>query len=357
MYLTERMQRFFLCLLIVALLVGCGYDPEKKVYDTAKNPDGFPSKALQLVDGVESEQLASFDTITTFFADLYTEHPQLLDNPDWRVVVGRLGAKFKFKAEQLSAQGPSMFDRAADFYTLATFARPDDQRLAARKSLFATWEKAQDDSLVSPALMSESHPATLAQKLPLLKYFMLSDSTHRQFGQEYLLPQLLDVRTVSTALKSDSESGLATPDRCFLLNLGFKGRVPATTLATFAEPKIDLVSVRISHQNGNWYAAEMYFMPRERISADFHVAFRLAVADSSKINFSTLRMLDFLPEDRSSSWKPGAMAAAYRRFTYDGPPMYVQVGLYEKSADSVHFVPLRDSGSLMYLGSPDLFAR
>jgi hypothetical protein len=357
MYLKGDMRRIAIILSLAAIVSGCGYNPEKKAYDTAANPQGFPQKALQLVDGVESGRLGTIDSITSMFADLYTDNPELLDNPEWRTVVTRLGSKFKFKAEQYSSQGPASFDEAADFYTLASFARPGDSRLAARKSLFETWEQAVNDSIVSPPLLSDTHPASLPEKLTLLKYFMLSDSVHREFGQSYLLPQLIDVRMVSNALKSDSEGGISLSDRCFLLSLGFKGKLPTQSLATFSEPKVDLTSVRISKQAGNWYAAELYFIPREKIDSDFHIAFRLAAPDSSNHVLSLTKTLDFLPEDKTTKWHPGSVVAAYRRFTYDGGPTQVQVGLYQKSADSVHFVPLRDSGSPLYLGSPSLFDR
>ncbi|MFZ1684208.1 MAG: hypothetical protein WAU88_08785 [Candidatus Zixiibacteriota bacterium] len=351
------MRRILTILSIAVLLAGCGFNPEKKAYDTAANPQGFPQKALHLVDGVESGELGTIDSITAVFSDLYTENPELLDNPDWRTVVTRLGAKFKFKAEQYSSQGPASFDQAADFYTLASFARPEDSRLAARKNLFETWGQAVDDSMVSPTILSDTHPASLSEKLTLLKYFMLSDSVHREFGQTYLLPQLIDVRMVSNALKSDSAGGISLSDRCFLLSLGFKGKLPSQSLATFSEPKMDLTSVRISKQAGSWYAAELYFIPREKIESDFHIAFRLAAPDSSNHALSVTKTLDFLPEDKTTKWHPGSVVAAYRRFTFDGSPSQVQVGLYEKSADSVHFVPLRDSGSPLYIGSPSLFDR
>lgn len=351
-------MRIILCLSIIGLLLfGCGYNPDQKAYDTAKNPNGFPPKALALVDGLELGQLVTFDTIVASFADLYTNQPELLDNPQWRTVIGRLGAKFKFKAEQLAAQGVSRFADASKYYTLAAFARPDDDRLQNHKLLFDTWERAVQDSVVSARFDPDDKSLSLSDQLAVLKYFVLSDSLHQQFGKEYLLPQLIDVRTASALLKGDLPSGLSVSDVCFLLTLGFKGRVPSATIASFAEPKIDLVSMRISRQSGQWYAAEFYFVPREKLTSDFHIAFRLTAPDSTKSEGTRQIPYDFRPESPSTTWKPGQIAAGYRRFIYDGPPTQAMVGLYEKSADSTHFLPLRDSGAPLYVGPATVFTQ
>ncbi len=343
--------------LILFVLTSCGYNPDKKAYDTTGNPEKFPPRALALIDGIESGKLGTFDTITASFADLYTEHPELLDNSPWRDVVGRLGAKFKSRAEQLASQGPSMFSTAARFFTLAAFARPQDERLQANTRLFGVWEKAVLDSVVPPDFDPDNKKLPLSEQLMVLKYFMLSDSLHQEFGKEYLVPHLLDVHTASSALKSDSPGGLSPDDRCFLLSLGYKGRLPSTTLASFGEPKIDLVSMRISRQAGSWYAAEFYFMPHEKLTSDYRVAFRLFSTDTTLSGPERQLAFDFHPEARSTDWKPGFIATAYRRFIYTGPPTQALVGLYERIADSTHFVPLRDSGTPLYTSPATVFAQ
>jgi hypothetical protein len=355
--LGMRMRSALILSIIVLLIAGCGYDPDKKAYDTSKNPDGFPPAALSLVDGIESGKLDTYDTITATFADLYTNHPELLDNPQWRTVIGRLGAKFKFKAEQLALAGPSRFVLAAHYYTLAAFARPEDDRLQERKELFDTWTQAVADSVVAADFDPSSKNVTLSDQLAVLKYFMLSDSLHQQFGREYLQPNLLDVRTASAVLKGDIPGNLAASDICFLLTLGYKGKIPASALASFTEPNIDLISMRISRQTGKWYAAEFYFVPREKLTSDLHVAFRLMAPDSSAGEPRRQIPYDFRPALAATGWKSGTIAASYRRFQYDGPPTEALVGLYEKSADSTHFVPLRDTGAPLYRGPMSVFAQ
>lgn len=351
-------MRVILSFAIIAILfAGCGYNPDKKAYDTTGNPEKFPARALALVDGIESGKLGTFDTITATFADLYTEHPELLDNSPWREVVGRLGAKFKSHAEQLASQGPSMFSTAARFFTLAAFARPQDERLQANTRLFGVWERAVLDSIVPPDFDPDNKKLPLSEQLAVLKYFMLSDSLHRAFGQEYLVPHLLDVHTASAALRSDSQSSLSPEDRCFLLSLGYKGRLPVTLLASFGEPKIDLVAMKISRQAGSWYAAEFYLLPHEKLSSDYRIAFRLYSADTALSPAERQLAFDFHPEVRSTEWKPGFVTTAYRRFIYSGPPTQAMVGLYERIADSTHFVPLRDSGTPLYTSPISVFAK
>ena len=83
--------------LLLLLAAGCGFNPEKPVYDTAKNPAGYPQQALDLLNNIEDGSLATYEQITDGFASLYTEHSELLDNEGWREVIDRLGEKLRYR--------------------------------------------------------------------------------------------------------------------------------------------------------------------------------------------------------------------------------------------------------------------
>ena len=136
----------------------------------------------------------------------------------------------------------------------------------------------------------------------------------------------------------------------FLSTLGFKYRGPGQPTASFAEPAIDLMASQISQQPNGWYHAEFYFVPRESLKADYMVALRVHVPDTTSSDpQSTFKQLsfDFHPNKPATAWKAGELSPAYRRFALAGPISQVSVGIYEKSADSAHFVPLRDTGEPM----------
>jgi hypothetical protein len=337
------------CSIVIALIVlGCGQNPEKKAYDTIANPDGFPQLALHLIDSIESGQLNSYEAITSSFGELYSTQPNLLDNSQWEKVVSLLGVKFRIRGDSLAARGISNYQEAAQMYTLASFARPQDDRVSSRKLRFDLWTKAIHDSIVSKNYCTDPLKVSLNEQLNTLKFFMLGDSLQQEFGREYLLTQGLSIDSMEAALKSTSPHPLSSADRCFLSVIGFRRNSGNPRLVTFSEPQIDLIAAKITPQAGKWYAAELYFSSNETLKNDYLIALRVIQSDSSdatKVNYLTF---DFRPQERTTGWKPKSLNFAYRRFACDGNPRDFEIGLYEKQADSAHFIPVHDSGKLLF---------
>ena len=351
------MRNLFILLVILLLVSGCGQDPTKAVYDTRSNPEGYPARACLMLDLMESGQLATYDSITAAFGELYTSFPELLDDQQWQQIIERLGVKFRYRADQLVDSGVSFYAEASKLLTLAAFARPLDDRLQHRYAMFATWDKAIADSIVSQKFDPGTNPLGVPEQLRILRYFLLDDSIHQQFAREFLVPRLLNKQAAEAALKATGPNQLPTIDKCFLTTLGFKYRGPGRPMASFAEPAIDLMATQISRQPNGWYHAEFYFIPRESLLTDYVVALRIATADSASATpQTTFRQLsfDFHPTRPTTSWKPGEIAPAYRRFALNGPISQIAVGIIDKSSDSAQFVPLRDTGEPMVILSPSV---
>jgi len=200
------MKRLVSSFAVALIILGCGQNPDKKAYDTLANPDGFPKLALQLVDSIENGQLRSYDAITSSFGELYSTQPDLLDNSQWEKVVSLLGVKFRLHGDSLAARGVSSYAAAAQMYTLASFARPQDDRVSARRVLFDVWTKALADSIISPSYVIDPQKISLNEQLNTLKYFMLGDSLQQRFGREYLLAQGLNLDSIDASLRSTSHT-------------------------------------------------------------------------------------------------------------------------------------------------------
>ena len=120
------MVKYAFALVLALLVAGCGYNPEDPVYDTAGNPQGFPDLALRMVEDVEAGRLTTYEVITDRFADLYTQHSELLDNDAWKEVIDRLGLKFRYRADLAMQKGMVGYSEAAAGYMLASFALPEE---------------------------------------------------------------------------------------------------------------------------------------------------------------------------------------------------------------------------------------
>lgn len=333
---------------LIAFCLGCGYNPDTAVYDTLANPDGFPEPALNLITGVEKGQLATYDAITEAFGNLYSSQPDLLDNPQWEKIVTRLGIRFRMRADSLASAGVTNYHHASELYTLASFARPNDQKVQERRLLFDVWEAAVRDSLIDPARFDAAHHAGLSEQLSLLKHFLLGDSMHQQFGREFLLQQLLDMDSVESALKPSSKTPLTALDRCFLSVVGLKKYTGSGAMVIFGEPGVELVAAQITHESGSWYAAEMYVIAKEKPRDDYSVALRISQRDSTGNPKENPLVLDFRAQPLSTTWLPGQVYGMYRRFLCDTPPVRADVGLYVHRTDQIEFVPVRESGRSLF---------
>jgi hypothetical protein len=342
------MAKFFICISIATALLAasCGYNPDSPSYDTKANPDKFPVRALKLIEGIESNQLTDYDSILAAFGDLYSNNTELLDDRRWLKVIERLGAKFRFRAEQYVGQGMHSYLNAARYFALASLARPQDDRLRGRHLLFATWARAVADSVVTADFDPQKSQLGLRGRLTLLKYFELGDSTHRQFASEYILPQIFGGRSLGKVLNSSTMHDLPATDKCFLETMNVGHEPIESVVGSFTEPRIDLVAAQVSRRYADWYAAELYFRPLDSIKTDYTVALKLPNPNSPSAGKSESEMLalDFHPEIPTSAWHPGKVASAYRWFRYSGELRSVSVGLYERRGDSTAYVRVAESG-------------
>ncbi|PWB70850.1 hypothetical protein C3F09_08620 [candidate division GN15 bacterium] len=345
------------CIVAIGLsLAGCGYNPDTAVYDTLANPDGFPQPALNLINGIEKNQLATYNAITDAFSELYSTRPDLLDNTGWEKIVSRLGIKFRMRADSLAALGITHYRHAGELYTLAAFARPQDNQVQERRDLFDAWEKAVRDSVIDTGRFADANNPGISERLAVLKYFLMGDSVRRRFGQEYLLQQVLDLDSVEAALKPSSTHPLKAVDRCFLAVIGLKKYSGNDQIVTFAEPEVDLIAAQIKRESGHWYSAELYFIPHEKLSDDYSVAFRVSERDSAGGVSPTPVTLDFRIQPAASTWLPGEIYGTYRRFLCDGSPVRIEVGLYAHRGDRIEFIPVRETGKPLYQLPPSAMA-
>lgn len=338
---------FCICTVIFAIL-GCGYNPDTAVYDTLANPDGFPQPALNLINGVEKGQLTTYDAITGTFSELYSARPDLLDNPEWEKIVSRLGIKFRLWADSLAAQGVAHYRQAGELYTLASFARPLDRQGQERRLLFDAWDKAVRDSIIDTGRFADARNAGLTEQLTLLKYFLLGDSLRQRFGREFLLQQVLDMDSVEAALKPSSTRPLSAVDRCFLAVTGLKKYSGSGQIVTYGEPGVELVAARVNRESRHWYTAELYFIAREKLKADYSIAFRVTQRDSTGAMLPIPLTLDFRAQPPTSTWMQGDLYGTYRRFVCDATLEKIEVGLYTHRTDRIEFVPVRESGKPLY---------
>ncbi len=340
-----------IALVIATFTAGCGFNPDRPAYDTTLNPDGFPIAALKLIDRIDSGGLVGFDSITTAFGELYTTNAELLDDPRWLAVVERIGAKFRSQADRWVKEGMPSYLKAARYYSLAALARPGDDRLRERHQLFAVWERAVNDSIVAPNFDPQKSTSDLKSRLALLKYFMLGDSLHRDFAQDYIIPQLFGGRAPDKVLNPSLTRDLSIADKCFLEMLGAKHEPFESRIASFTEPRIDLVAAQIVRQHDDWYAAELYFVPQESLKVNYTVALQIPTSESAKVQATAVGKalaFDFHPDLPTSHWRTNQMAAAYRRFRYAGPAVPVLVGLYDDRPDSTRYVRVQESGEPLF---------
>lgn len=343
-----NLSTFLNIALVLLALAGCGYNPDTAVYDTVANPDGFPQLALNLVNGIEKGQLATYDAITASFTELYSAQPDLLDNPQWEKIVSRLGIKFRLRADSLSSLGIPRYREAADLYTLASFARPNDAKGQERKQLFDLWQAAIRDSIVRLDEVERPQHAEMGTQLALLKFFLMGDSLHQQFGRDFLVQQLLDMDSVESALKPSSTHPLTAVDRCFLAVAGLKKYNGEGAIERFGDPAIELVGAQVTRQAGNWYAAELYFIPQDRPKDDLFIALRVTPSDTAAGKPGTPLVFDFRAQPATTTWMKGNVYGAYRRFLCDSPPSKIEVGLYVRRTDRIEFVPIRESGKPLF---------
>jgi hypothetical protein len=132
---------------LLTLLYGCGQKQGASAYDTDKNPEHFPEAALTLIRDLEGDHYNSSNQVINAFMDLYDRHPDLLDNQEWRNVIGRVGVMFRQKGDEFARQGLTHYQEASQYFSLAASAKADDPRTTEGNQLFSVWEKAVAEGL------------------------------------------------------------------------------------------------------------------------------------------------------------------------------------------------------------------
>ncbi len=327
--------------LLVALIAGCGYNPESPVYDTAKNPDDFPQQALQLLNNIEDTTWTSYDKITGAFADLYTEHSELLDNDDWRHVIDRLGEKFRYRADQYMERGPAGYTQAAAYFQLASFARPSDKKAHEAARLFSTWSDMVEDSILTYRFTTDSHGPTVEQKVRLLRHFELGDSLHQSFADKYLKYQLFEGMLSGRRLPDSITGRLPDADQVFLSYEGLASDYSPDILARFQNPSIDLLAANLVPLKPGWYRVELYFLPKQKLPRNYTIAVRVPVNDTAAVADSTgFLPFDFEPVEPMVEWPMDQVKAVAKQIYVETPPSEIRVGLYERPSSPTKFVKI-----------------
>jgi hypothetical protein len=333
------MKRFSIVLLLAVLAGGCGYDPKDPVYDTAKNPKGYPDAAVELLTQVESDQLVTLEQISESFGNLYTEHSDLLDNEEWRDIIDRLGLRLQYKAGLALEGGVTSFTQVGDYYALAAFARPSDAEIRRQSTLFTAWRS----YLTSHESFTADKSLSLSDQLSLAKSFLLGDSLAHEFGREYLVPVLFQPGDITPQTVQD----LPLYEQAFLAYAGLTETPIESELTQFGNPAVKLVAVHFAEVEENVQRAELYFIPAGTVAADLTVMLRVITVDSTlRTPSDNLRFIpfDFLPTVPTSHWKPGQMAAASRSIETLKPVDRISIGLADRSTRPATFLTV-DGGA------------
>ncbi|MFH1687701.1 MAG: hypothetical protein ABIE70_09295 [bacterium] len=275
--------------------LGCGGDQSQApIYDTSANPYGLPSQACSLLDRIEAGQLATFDLITDAFKQLYTDHPELLDNLHWREIIDRLGPRFTARADELVARGIGYYSQAAGFYTLASFAQPENDDARTRQRLFGAWTDGLDNLGATGAARKDMF--SLAGAIEVTRQFVLGDSLEQQFAREFLVEDYLG-RLIDSLPPGHSVSSLSVHDRAYLNGLNLGPMPNDKPLVEFAEPDLNLLSAAVVPLADGNLRLELCLVAEKPVAADWLPALKGAQPDGGIITIS--------PSTPTSVWTAG----------------------------------------------------
>jgi len=344
---------------VIFLACSGEYDGAKPAYDTARNPGQFPPPATALLDDLEAGRLRGYDETTERFADLYTAHPALLGDPGWSGVIDRLGLRLTWRGDQLVREGLLQYAAAADLYRLAAQTRPKDSLLSERAELFAAWQEAVGRGAVDPVCLAAPGRGGAAEKLEALTGFALAGARQFRFAEQYLAAALFDRATLDSLRRAEA-AGPTAAERALRAALG-AGPSPADPpLASFRQPAVDLIAVRLTPAAADSFCLEAYFLPRAKVSADLDITCRLETPDPVLSAEQQPRFpYDFRPVRPSSMWAPGRIAVGLYRGTFPHPVSAVLIGLHEMREGRTVALPLGDRSTLCRVpvgasgGTPD----
>jgi len=297
-----------LCVAVIAIPFGCGYDKDTPVYDTTTNPHGLPAQACELLDAIEAGQLVSYDVITESFGRLYLENQELLENEHWKEIITRLGSKFHQRADELAKQGVPFFSQAAGFYILAAFSAPDDTQLARKAALFTTWKEVTER--VDAGYTCSPLSKHLADRLDFVRHFLFGDSLQRAFAEQFLVHQLLD--SLVALDDNDEPARLSDPDRALLAWLEVSDNDVSDLIGRFTEPSVNLIAYRVVAVAPSRSRIELYTTAESAIADQYRVqiSFEKQVPDDQgQLEMEeVVKEFDFAPA--IGPWKPGGVIVA-----------------------------------------------
>lgn len=325
---TTFVQSILILALLILPLTGCGYNPDKPVYDTKANPDNFPQASLTLLDNVESGHLDDYSTISEAFGELYMNHPDLLDNDKWQKVINTLGIKFRYKAEQMAAKGVEYYTRAKGLYTLASFARPNDLQLKDISRLFSVWQESLEDTTLS--IYKEAKlKQNLTYQLTRVKRYVFGDSLQKEFAKQYLIEQVISPLVKDNPGDTDN---LSVADQAFLSVLELGKLTDVKSLVKFTKPSCDLIAYELLKNGHDSYKVILYFIPEEKINEELNISFRIDTHYTDMPDEYEQRTgehpFDFIPENPSNTWLPRQVNAVWYDFTFQVPINAFFAGLY-----------------------------
>jgi hypothetical protein len=340
----QRLLYSVVAVCLAGLLVSCGGGNTEPVYDTLANPKGFPDPALAIIDDIESGELDQYETVSKRFEELYEGNLELLDNAEWADIITRLGGRFESRAEEFLEQGIPSYYQVGGLYTLASFARPGDQKLLDKKILFDTWRRAVDSQTVARLFLPDSTPPDMIGRIDVLKWFLLSDTVSEEFAREHLIEQMFPAES-PYGLTPENLEKLPANEQAFLMHAGMASFEFDSPLAVFEKPHVDLIDFRITPRHDtNWYRIELYFIPHEALTGEFAVAFRLQTDAENAYTSTYLGELylpyDFMPRLPTDQWPVDSVAVAAQDFFYDGQPADFLIGFFPTESRPRTFAPI-----------------
>ena len=350
MYSVKIVTLVSAVLLAITLLFGCGSDDSGPVYDTASNPYQLPDMAVNLLDSLEHDRLVGLEAVTSAFGDLYGAHSELLDRSDWKKVIDRLGGMFSRKADSLKELGLNSYTIAAEYFQLASFARPNDDQLAYQAKSFGSWLRVNNDTSVVMQKALLTMRTDLGSALTVSKPLLAGDSAAYQFYQDYLREPLTMALDEAGQLSDDRLIGLSRRDRSLARACGFI-ESDISPLARFDSPSVRLLGAQLDSVAAQKYSLELYFMAAERLRTDLKVAINVATTDSARPDFN--RQLQFIPVEitprmPSSAWPEGEVIPVCDTLTSLARPTDITVGLFDPSGESGRYLKVEGVNSNHY---------
>lgn len=342
-------KQFLLILLSMAALgalLGCGSEDKGRVYDTNANPHGFPKAACDLLDAIETGQLATYDVITEAFGRLYLENNEMLENRHWQEVIRRLGSGFHRRADSLATRGVQHYTQAAGFYILAAFADPNDKSLSERARLFTAW-KETTEGLGSGYLTSPTSDY-LPDRLDFISHFVLGDSIEQAFADRYLTHRLLDSAAAAPTFRKVLD-GLDPADRALMSFLGYAEPIVAKPLVAWEEPSVGLMAYQFTPVGPERYRGELYFLLGQQFSPDILVELLFDASEQDQSADQPQAGAALHLELPASDGEAGRVGIAHTVFAGQRPQGEFQLSLKHPGADSSRLVTTDGAQSVVRL--------